>query len=74
MIFINRLYDDNALKNPHLLLNDMKLESKYYYHRGYGYGYNYGYNYNYGYGYGKTYGSYSANNKNRRSWFRNRIK
>ena len=74
MIFINRLYDDNALKNPYLLLNDMKLESKYYYHRGYGYGYNYGYNYNYGYGYGRTYGSYSANNRSRRSWFKNRIK
>ena len=74
MIFINRLYDDNALTNPYLVINDMKLESRYYYHRGYGYGYNYGYGYGQGYGYGRTYGSYSANNRNRRSWFRNRKK
>jgi Mrp family chromosome partitioning ATPase len=68
LLFINRLYDDNSLTNPYLVLNDMKLESRYYYHRGYGYGY--------GYGYGTYY--YTDGQKNppkrrqwiNRSWFK----
>ncbi|MDR0812194.1 MAG: polysaccharide biosynthesis tyrosine autokinase [Paludibacter sp.] len=66
LIFLNRLYDDKSLNNPYLILNDMKLESRYYYHRGYGYGY--------GYGYGHYYYSdgIRKSKKTPSSWFRKR--
>jgi capsular exopolysaccharide synthesis family protein len=46
---INRLYNEKTLKRIHIIINDVKFESKKYaYYRKYGYGYGYGYGYKYG--------------------------
>jgi capsular exopolysaccharide synthesis family protein len=48
---INKLIDENKVKNISLILNGIDLARL-----KYGYGYNYSYSYGYGYGYGYTYG------------------
>jgi len=48
---INKLIDENKVKNLSLILNGIDLSRL-----KYGYGYNYSYSYGYGYGYGYTYG------------------
>ena len=37
--FLNHVKADKTLKRPYLVINDMNLQSKNYYHRGYSYGY-----------------------------------
>lgn len=37
--FLNHVKAEKTLKRPYLVINDMNMESKYYYHRGYSYGY-----------------------------------
>ena len=37
--FLNHVYADKSLKRPYVVINDMKMDSKYYYHKGYSYGY-----------------------------------
>ena len=37
--FLNHVKNDQTLKRPYIVLNDMNLQSKYYYHKGYSYGY-----------------------------------
>jgi capsular exopolysaccharide synthesis family protein len=37
--YLNHLKQDRTLKRPYIVLNDMNMQSKYYYHRGYSYGY-----------------------------------
>lgn len=49
MEFLNHIKTEGTLTRPYLLINDIDLESKYYYQRGYHYGYGHKYGYNYGY-------------------------
>ncbi len=37
--FLNHVKADKTLKRPYLVINDVNMQSKYYYHRGYSYGY-----------------------------------
>ena len=37
--FLNHVKADKSLKRPYLVINDVNMQSKYYYHRGYSYGY-----------------------------------
>ena len=37
--FLNHIKADKTLKRPYLVINDVNMQSKYYYHRGYSYGY-----------------------------------
>lgn len=37
--FLNHVKAEKTLKRPYLVINDLNMESKYYYHRGYSYGY-----------------------------------
>lgn len=37
--FLNHVKAEKTLKRPYLVINDMNMDSKYYYHRGYSYGY-----------------------------------
>lgn len=37
--FLNHIKAEKTLKRPYLVINDMNMDSKYYYHRGYSYGY-----------------------------------
>jgi len=37
--FLNHVKTEKTLKRPYLVINDLNMESKYYYHRGYSYGY-----------------------------------
>ena len=37
--YLNHIKQDKTLKRPYIVLNDMNMNSKYYYHRGYSYGY-----------------------------------
>lgn len=37
--YLNHVKQDKTLKRPYIVLNDMNMNSKYYYHRGYSYGY-----------------------------------
>lgn len=39
MEYLNHIYEEKSLKRPYIVINDMNMESKYYYHRGYSYGY-----------------------------------
>ena len=61
---LNRLKNENKIKNISVILNgfDIQKSGRYGYGYGYGYSYNYGYGYNYshgyGYGYGYGYGGY----------------
>lgn len=50
--FIEKIIDDNAIKNVGLILNGVKVSKWRYYYSKYGYGYSYGYGYGYGYGHG----------------------
>lgn len=37
--FLNHVKAEKTLKRPYLVINDLNMESKYYYHRGYSFGY-----------------------------------
>lgn len=37
--YLNHVFEDKTLKRPYIVINDMDMENKYYYHRGYSYGY-----------------------------------
>lgn len=37
--YLNHIYEEKTLKRPYIVINDMNMENKYYYHRGYSYGY-----------------------------------
>lgn len=37
--FLNHVKAEKTLSRPYVIINDMNMESKYYYHRGYSYGY-----------------------------------
>lgn len=37
--YLNHIMQDKTLKRPYIVLNDMNMNQKYYYHRGYSYGY-----------------------------------
>jgi capsular exopolysaccharide synthesis family protein len=39
MDYLNHIAEEGSLKRPYVVINDMNMESKYYYHRGYSYGY-----------------------------------
>lgn len=53
--YIHDLYENKALPNMGLIINDVKAGgNNAYYGYGYGYGFGYGYNYHYSYGYGET--------------------
>lgn len=39
MDYLNHIFEEKSLKRPYVVINDMNMESKYYYHRGYSYGY-----------------------------------
>lgn len=49
MDYLNHISDEGSLKRPFIVINDMNMDSKYYYHRGYSYGY------------GKYYGKHKTN-------------
>lgn len=50
--FIEKIVEENNLKNVGLVLNGVKVSKWRYYYAKYGYGYSYGYGYGYGYGHG----------------------
>lgn len=37
--YLNHIYEEKTLKRPYIVINDINMENKYYYHRGYSYGY-----------------------------------
>lgn len=48
MEYLNHIAKEGSLKRPYVVINDMNMENKYYYHKGYSYGY------------GKYYGKHKA--------------
>lgn len=47
--YLNHIYEEKTLRRPYIIMNDIQVEGKYYYHRGYSYGY------------GKYYGKHKHN-------------
>lgn len=60
---INNLFNQNYIKNLHIIINDFNQSQSYgYSYDDYGYGYGYGYGYSYGYG-SSGYGYYEEDDK-----------